>query len=34
MPAFDVYTAQNKYTKERVVLKVIKDFKIRPEIYK
>jgi len=34
MPAFDVYTAQRKYTNERVVIKVIKDFKNRPEPYK
>lgn len=29
-PAFDVYYAENKFTKERVVVKVIKDFKSRP----
>lgn len=29
-PAFDVYYAQNKFTNERVVVKVMKDFKSRP----
>ncbi len=33
-PTFDVYFAQNKLTKERVVVKVIKDFKQRPNEFK
>lgn len=34
IPCFDVYTAQNKFTKARVVVKVIKDFKTRPSEFK
>lgn len=33
-PAFDVYTCQKKYTNEKVIVKVIKEFKSKPDIFK
>lgn len=34
MAHFDVYTAEHKFTKERVLVKVLKDFKQKPEYFK